>query len=124
MRRQTEHLKVLILAYLGANCRGRKAGVSKTRLALALSVPLAQERRLREALDLLADEHRVGSSPEHGYYICESDADFAEAARTISGYAYPSLRRLEAIKRHRLAWRREQLGVKETQQASLFEVTT
>ena len=44
---------MLALAYLEANCVGRGHGVSKTRLALVLSVPLAQERRLREALDAL-----------------------------------------------------------------------
>lgn len=124
MRRITENLKTLILAYLETNCRGRERGVSKSRLALALSVPLAQERRLREALDALADEHRVGSSAEHGYFICESESDFAVAERTMDGYAFPSLRRKEAIKRHRLAWRRERLGVTDTHQASLFEATT
>lgn len=121
MRTQTENLKVLVLAYLEANCRGRKAGVSKTRLALALLVPLAQEKRLREAIDSLADDHRIGSSAEHGYFVCESEEDFAVAERTMAGYAFPSMRRKEAIHRQRLAWRREQMGVRETQQTSLFE---
>jgi hypothetical protein len=118
MRAQTKNLKVLALAYLEANCQGRQNGISKAELARALSVPMAQERRLREALDLLADEHPIGSSPEHGYFYCRDARDLAEAKRTIAGYAFPTLRRLRALERHERAWRGRQLPPVE--QGSLF----
>lgn len=119
MRAQTKYLKVLILAYLEANCRGREHGISKTRLALVLGVPMAQEKRLRQAIDSLADEHAIGSSAEQGYCCCQDAQDFAEAKRIMAGYAFPSLSRLRALERHERAWAGRQAPV---EQGSLFEV--
>ena len=121
MRTQTENLKVLVLAYLEANCRGRENGLSKARLMAALFIAQTQERRLREALDALADEHPIGSSPEHGYYLCRDEDDYAVAVATIGGYAYPSLRRIASLQAQRLAARRRQMGLRPTVQQSLFE---
>ena len=120
MRAQTEHLKTLVLAYLEANSLGHQQGASKEALMEALHIHSSQEKRLREALAALAEHHPIGSSAEHGYFICVSERCFDIAAGTIrQGHLTPSQARLERIERQRRLYRARKMGLQPTLQLGL-----
>lgn len=120
MRSQAENLKILVLGYLEANCVGHQQGASKERLMEVFGVHGSQEKRLREALAALAEDYPIGSSSEHGYFICVSERDFDIAERTIrEGHITPGRNRLEHIHRQRRLYRARKMGLKPTLQLGL-----
>ncbi len=91
--------------YLEKHCAGRDHGKPYHELIWAVrftgsacsSIKLRELRENISALVLAGSP--IGSSRKHGIYWCRNTDDYRTALATLADEAYPTMRRLEALKR-------------------------
>jgi hypothetical protein len=109
--------QALVLRRLHEHHRGRQHGITHDDLASLLGIP---KRRLREALNALIVQHQVpiGSHPRRGVYLCVDGQDFVLARQCLSHEAFPTMKRLGALRR--LQWAADAQAEGKPCQADLF----
>lgn len=90
--------------------RGRANGVSvgdlayaiagRAQLGLTWAASAAKHRKVREAVEALRrDGHPICATPEHGYYLAETEAELSETIAFLRSRAMTSLTQIARLRR-------------------------
>lgn len=77
--------------------------VTRQQLLLRLNKPESAMRHIRRLINDLIVQHNfmIGSTREHGYYLCETKEDVERAIYTLSSNNEGLIERINSLKRNR-----------------------